>query len=208
MSPLPATTPRFGDPLPVEASPETLHFLGRRRSASALSLLEPGPDESQLRTLLTLAARAPDHGKLAPWRFIVLRGEAKRAFVQALENIALGRPDAAKAHAKLGKLRVPPVTIAVVSRPVETEIPRWEQELSAGAVCALLIIAAQAMGFGANWITDWYAYDSAATGLLGLAGDERIAGFVHLGAVGETPLERVRPDLEGLVTSWAPTNAA
>jgi len=200
-------TPRFGDPLPVEASPETLLFLGRRRSASALGLSEPGPDKEQLRALLTLAARAPDHGKLAPWRFIVLKGAAKSAFVQALEEIALGRADAAKAQAKLGKLRAPPVTVAVISRAAEAEIPRWEQELSAGAVCTLLIVAAQAMGFGANWITDWYAYDSAATGLLGLAVGERVAGYVHLGTADDAPLERVRPDLESLVSIWSPATA-
>jgi nitroreductase len=208
VSPLPLATPRFGDPLPVEASPETLLFLGRRRSASALSLSEPGPDEAQLRTLLTLAARAPDHGKLAPWRFIVLRGAAKSAFVQGLEEIALARADGAKAQAKLAKLRAPPVTVAVISRAAEAEIPQWEQELSAGAVCTLLIVAAQAMGFGANWITDWYAYDGAATGLLGLAGGERVAGYVHLGTAGDAPLERVRPDLESLVSTWSPATKA
>ena len=110
MSPLTLATPRFGDPLPVEASPETLLFLGRRRSASALSLSEPGPDESQLWTLLTLATRVPDHGKLAPWRFVVLRGVEKRVFVEGLEAIAATRPDATKLQAKLGKIRVPPLT--------------------------------------------------------------------------------------------------
>jgi nitroreductase len=202
VSPLPPSTPRFGDALPVEASPETLRFLGRRRSASALALAGPGPDDDQLRALLTVATRAPDHGKLAPWRFILLRGAAKAAFVEALGAIALGRPDAAKAQAKLGKIRTPPVTIAVISRSIAAEIPPWEQELSAGAVCTLLIVAAQAMGFGANWITDWYAYDAAAIRLLGLNPGEKVAGFVHLGTAVDAPLERVRPDLESLVSAW------
>jgi nitroreductase len=132
----------------------------------------------------------------------VLQGAEKRAFVEGLEAIAAARPDAAKVQAKLGKIRVPPLTVAVISRVVEGEIPEWEQRLSAGAVCAIMIIAVQAMGYGANWITDWYAYDPAATDLLGLTGSERVAGFVHLGTPTEPPLERVRPDVDALVTRW------
>jgi nitroreductase len=154
--------------------------------------------------MLTLATRVPDHGKLTPWRFIVLQGAGKRAFVESLEAIAAKRPEAAKLHAKLGKIRVPPVTVAVVSRIVEGEIPEWEQRLSAGAVCAMLLNAAQAMGYGANWITDWYAYDPDAAALLGVGESERVAGFVHLGTSTEAPLERIRPDVDALTTMWAP----
>jgi nitroreductase len=200
---LPQPAPQFGDTLAIRPSPETLDFLAHRRSASALTLGAPGPSGPELRALLTLAVRVPDHGKLGPWRFIVLQGDGKRAFVEGLEAIAASRPEAAKLHAKLGKIRVPPLTVAVVSRVVEGEIPEWEQRLSAGAVCAILIIAAQAMGYGANWITDWYAYDEAATRLLGLGEGERLAGFVHLGTPSEAPLERVRPDIHALVTDWA-----
>ena len=202
MAPLIPPAPQFGDDLAIRPSPDTLAFLARRRSASALSLGEPGPSQAELRALLTLAARAPDHGKLAPWRFVVLEGAGKRAFVEDLEAIAAARPDAAKLQAKLGKIRIPPLTVAVISRVVESEIPEWEQRLSVGAVCAILIIAAQAMGYGANWITDWYAYDAAATRLLGLESGERVAGFVHLGTSTEPPLERVRPDVDALVTRW------
>ncbi|MDB5483011.1 MAG: nitroreductase [Caulobacteraceae bacterium] len=208
MAPLPPAAPQFGDDLAIRPSPETLAFLARRRSASALTLGEPGPTEAELRALLTLATRAPDHGKLTPWRFIVLQGAEKRAFVEGLEAIAAARPDAAKVQAKLGKIRVPPLTVAVISRVVEGEIPEWEQRLSAGAVCAIMIIAVQAMGYGANWITDWYAYDPAATDLLGLTGSERVAGFVHLGTPTEPPLERVRPDVDALVTRWTRAMAA
>ena len=105
--------------------------------------------------MLRLATRVPDHGKLFPWRFVVLRGEAKRRFIAGLEAIAAGRPDAEKLKAKLGKIKAPPLTLAVISRATPAEIPEWEQRLSAGAVCMTLIIAAQAMGYGANWITDW-----------------------------------------------------
>jgi nitroreductase len=207
LAPLPPPVPQFGDTLAIRPSPETLAFLAHRRSASALTLGEPGPSDAELRTLLTLAARVPDHGKLAPWRFIVLQGAAKHAFVEGLQAIAAMRPDATKLHAKLGKIRVPPLTVAVVSRVVEGEIPEWEQRLSAGAVCAMLITAAQAMGYGANWITDWYAYDPDAVALLGLGENERVAGFVHLGTPSEPPLERVRPEVDALVTRWT-THAA
>jgi nitroreductase len=200
----PTGPPAFGDSLPIDPSPTTLAFLARRRSASAITLRAPGPSEAELARLLTLAARVPDHGKLAPWRFVVLQGEAKAAFVRGLEGIAAARSDAATAQAKLGKIRLPPLTIAVVSRHLPGDIPEWEQRLSAGAVCILLLVAAQAMGYGANWITEWYAYDDAAGRLLGLKAGERVAGFVHIGTPLEAPLERVRPDVEGLVEAWAP----
>jgi nitroreductase len=201
--PSPLARPAFGDPLPIEASPATLEFLARRRSAAALALRAPGPSEAELARLLILAARVPDHGKLSPWRFVVLRGAAKDRFVAGLETIATRRPDAAKAAAKLGKIRTPPLTVAVISRASQGEIPEWEQRLSAGAVCAMLIIAAQAMGYGANWITDWYAYDRDAGRLLGLGEGEQVAGFVQLGTAAEAPLERVRPDVAALTTEWA-----
>jgi nitroreductase len=194
--------PQFGEAAPIEASPETLAFLARRRSAAAMALTEPAPSDAELATLLRLAARVPDHGKLAPWRFVVLKGEAKRRFVAGLEAIAADRPDAEKLKAKLGKIKAPPLTVAVISRVRPGEIPEWEQRLSAGAVCMTLIVAAQAMGYGANWITDWYAYDADATHLLGLGESERVAGYVHLGTSAEPPLERVRPDVGAIVESW------
>ena len=194
--------PTFGDALPVKPVPEVLAFLARRRSASAMTLRAPAPGEAELKDILTLAARAPDHGKLSPWRFVVLRGEGKSAFLADLEAIAAAREDAAKALAKLGKIRTPPLTVAVISRYIEGEIPEWEQRLSAGAVCMLMTIAAQAMGYGANWITDWYAYDGAVGVLLKLAPGERVAGFVHLGTTAEDPQERVRPDVAAITTEW------
>ena len=194
--------PQFGEAAPIEASPQTLAVLARRRSASALALTEPAPSDAQLATLLRLATRVPDHGKLAPWRFVILRGENKRRFIAGLEAIAAHRDDGAKLTAKLGKLKAPPLTIAVVSRATAGDIPEWEQRLSAGALCMTLVIAAQAMGYGANWITDWYAYDADARALLGLAEDEQVAGFVHLGTSAETPLERVRPDVAAITSEW------
>ena len=200
---LPAA-PAFGDALLVTDAPAVLAFLARRRSASALSLHAPGPTDAELTDLLTLAARVPDHGKLAPWRFIVLRGDAKTALAERLEAIAATRPDAPKLTAKLGKLKAPPLGVAVVSRTVEGDIPAWEQLLSAGAVCTTLLYAATAMGYGANWITDWYAYDPEARTALGLAADEQVAGFVFIGTTAEAPQERVRPDVSALTTVWKP----
>lgn len=195
--------PEFGEAAPIEASRETLAFLARRRSAAALTLTAPAPSDAELATLLRLATRVPDHGKLFPWRFVALRGEGKQRFIAGLEAIAAERLDSARLVAKLGKIKAPPLTLAVVSRaPTPGEIPEWEQRLSAGAVCMTLIIAAQAMGYGANWITDWYAYDADAGKLLGLGDGERVAGFVHLGTSAETPLERVRPDVGALLSEW------
>ena len=195
--------PEFGQAAPIEASPQTLAFLARRRSASALTLTAPGPGDDEIATLLRLATRVPDHGKLFPWRFVILRGAGKARFVSGLEAIAAARPDGERLTAKLGKIKAPPLTVAVISRaPTPGDIPEWEQRLSAAAVCMTLIIAAQAMGYGANWITDWYAYDAEAGRLLGLGEGERVAGFVHIGASAETPLERVRPDVDTLVSEW------
>ncbi len=195
--------PAFGEPVQVaRRSPETLALLSRRRSASAAFLQAPGPSEEELAQLLRLAARAPDHGKLFPWRFIVIQGQPKAALVRELERYAAEQPKPDKALATLAKLRNPPVTVAVVSRTIDTDIPEWEQILSAAAVCENLLIGADAMGYGANWITDWYAYEDRSRALLGLDAQERIAGFVHLGTAAEPPLERVRPDMDKLVLRW------
>jgi nitroreductase len=178
-----------------------LDFLALRRSASALTLGEPAPSSGQVADLIRLAARVPDHGKLTPWRFVVLEGDGKTAFAAALARLAEGRGDAAAA-AKLGKLKTPPLCIAVIASPKPGAIPEWEQLLSAGAVCTTLTYAALAMGFGANWITDWYAYDAQAWALLGLQPNERVAGYVLIGTPREPPLERERPDAASLTSRW------
>lgn len=193
--------PEFGVPLPLAPAPEVLRFLALRRSASALTLAEPPPGPAEIEMLLRLAARVPDHGKLAPWRFILLDGAAKAGFAERLEALARGRDDP-QAAAKLGKLKVPPLCIAVISSPREAAIPEWEQLLSAGAACTTLLYAALAMGYGANWITDWYAYDPEAQAILGLAAHERVAGFIMLGTPREPPQERERPDPAARVSRW------
>lgn len=193
--------PEFGAALPVRASQPVLDFLALRRSASAVTLAEPAPDAAQLDDLLRLAARVPDHGKLAPWRFIVLEGAGKAAFAARLERLSRDRGDPTLA-AKLAKLKIPPLAVVVVSSPKEASIPEWEQRLSSGVVCTNLLYAALASGLGANWITDWYSYDPEATTILGLTEGERVAGFVLIGTAREPPLERERPQVAGLVTRW------
>ncbi len=195
--------PAFGAPIPTRAIPEVLDFLALRRSASAVTLMAPAPSADELEGLLRLAARVPDHGKLAPWRFVLLRGEDKTAFAGRLEALANSRGDA-KAAAKLAKLKAPPLGVAVISSPREGEIPQWEQVLSAGAVCVNLLYAAQALGYGANWITDWYAYDPEAQAILGLSAGERVAGFIFMGTPPEPPLERERLQVSPLVSAWKP----
>lgn len=193
--------PQFGAPLDLDPAPEVLAFLSRRRSTSAVTLGAPAPSAGELETLLRLATRVPDHGKLSPWRFVVLEGDGKARFAAKLEALALARGDPTAA-AKLAKLKMPPLAVAVISAPKAAAIPEWEQRLSAGAVCTTLLYAALAMGYGANWITDWYAYDPDATAILGLAGDEKLAAFMLLGTPREPPLERERPDVAALVTRW------
>lgn len=195
--------PAFGAALPLTARPDVLRFLALRRSTSAVTLGEPGPSAEQLTDLLRLAVRAPDHGKLNPWRFIVLDGAGKAGFAARLDALAEARGDA-KLAAKLAKLKIPPLAVAVISSPRAGAIPEWEQVLSAGAVCTNLTYAALAMGFGANWITDWYSYDPDAAALLGLEDGERVAGFVMLGTPREAPMERERPILDPLITHWTP----
>ncbi|WP_309604323.1 nitroreductase [Phenylobacterium sp.] len=201
-SPLPPA-PKFGVPVPLTPAPRVLTVLATRRSTSAVTLTSTGPSPAEIDTLIRLATRVPDHGKLAPWRFIVLEGDGKAAFAARLEALAAARGDQT-AVAKLAKLKIPPLAVAVISTPRPSAIPPWEQQLSAGAVCTTLLYAALAMGYGGNWITDWYAYDDGARAILGLTDTEQVAGFILIGTPREPPLERERPDAAGLVTRWAP----
>jgi nitroreductase len=196
--------PEFGETLPVEASPEVVAFLARRRSASAMALAAPGPDADQLADILRLAARVPDHGKLAPWRFVILQGPAKDVFAERITQLADSQANPTKAKAALRKLTRPPVAVAVISRFIPGEIPEWEQRQSASAVCHQMLLAAAALGWGANWITDWYSYDPRATTILGLAEGEQVAGYLYLGTTTEQPQERVRPDVAAITSEWSP----
>jgi nitroreductase len=187
--------------LPPPAPSEELRIrLATRRSAPAQALSDPGPTDADLESILTLGARTPDHGKLFPWRFVVLGRDSRAGIAAQLEPLADRQPDPRKARAVLAKLTAPPVTVLVVSTPVPGhKVPVWEQELSAGAVCMNLEHAANAFGYAASWITDWYSYDPDAVALFGVREGERIAGFIHMGAAAEPLLERPRPDLSARV---------
>lgn len=184
-------------PLPV-ASEDFADRLARRRSAPAQSLTGPGPSPDEIERILTLGARTPDHGKLFPWRFVVMGPQSRADLAEALLPLADRQPGADKARKVLMKLTAAPVTILVISAPVDSQkVPVWEQQLSAGAVCMNLEHAANALGYSASWITDWYSYDAEATALYGVRDGEQVAGFIHLGTLAEPPLERPRPDLAG-----------
>lgn len=178
-----------------------LSLLSARRSPPALSLAAPGPDAAQLAVLLEAALRVPDHGRMCPWRFIILEGAAKEALADRLDVLAAEREDAMKARAGIKKLRNPPLAIAVVSCSVEGRIPEWEQILSAGALCQNILLAATALGFGGNWVTGWYAYDDRARAMLKLGAAERVAGFILIGTPLESAPERPRPAIDA-VTTW------
>jgi len=197
--------PRFalGDPIPAPAaSKELRHQLATRRSASAQNLTSPGPSPDEINDILALGTRTPDHGKLFPWRFVVLGPQSRADLARALVPLAERQPDTGKATKVLSKLTAPPLTILVLSVPVAGhKVPEWEQQLSAGAVCMNLEHAASAFGYSASWITDWYSYDPEALGLFGVVAGERVAGFIHIGTLNEPPLERPRPDLTAL-TTW------
>lgn len=179
--------------LPVR-SDELLNRLATRRSAPAQQLAAPAPSGEELQTLLSLAMRTPDHGKLAPWRLVVLGPQTRADIVEKLSAMTSRLPDPVKGKAVLAKLANPPLTVLVVSSPVHGhKVPVWEQELSAGAVCMNIEHAANALGYSASWITDWYSFDAEALALFGVKEGEKVAGFIHIGTLAEPPLERPRP---------------
>lgn len=201
LSPLPCFA--LGDPVPSPVASDSLRQrLATRRSASAQSLTGPAPTPDEVLEILSLGARTPDHGKLFPWRFVVLGPQSRAGLAEALAPMAARQPDPGKAAKVLSKLTAPPLTILVLSAPIAGhKVPEWEQQLSAGAVCMNLEHAANALGYAASWITDWYSYDPEALALFGVGADERVAGFIHIGTLAEPSLERPRPDVAAK-TTW------
>jgi nitroreductase len=186
--------------------PDAIELLKTRRSVKPMELTVPGPSAADLDTLLTLAARVPDHGKLAPWRFIVFEGDARLAAGEKIAAIFRAtRPDATPEQIEFERRRLAraPLVVAVVSRAgPHVKIPEWEQVLSAGAAAMSLVLAAHALGYAANWITEWYAYDRRVLDALGLAAHEKIAGFVHVGTPARPAEDRARPALSDIVTRY------
>jgi nitroreductase len=187
--------------------PDALELLKTRRSFKAAELTGPAPSAAEIDTLLTVASRVPDHGKLVPWRFIVFEGEARRAAGAAIVTAFHAKyPDAKpeQAEAERARLARAPLVIAVVSRAApHVKIPEWEQVLSAGAAAMNLVLAAHALGYGAAWITEWYAYDRGVLDVLGLKPHEKIAGFVHIGRPPGAPEDRPRPPLAEIATRYS-----
>ena len=185
---------------------DTIELLKARRSAPAATLSEPGPSAQDIEILLQIAARVPDHGKLAPWRFIIFEGEGRgRAgeIVAAVYAKAHPGADAGRLETEKKRFSLAPLVIGVVSRAAPHEkIPEWEQVLSAGAVCMNLIVAANAQGFASVWLSEWCAYDREVLARLGVGENERIAGFIHIGRNAGPREDRPRPALADIVTRF------
>jgi nitroreductase len=185
---------------------DALDLLKTRRSLKPVELVGPGPAASEIDTLLTVASRVPDHGKLVPWRFIVFEGAARLAAGDAIVAAFRAKYPEAKEEQvayERGRLARAPLVIAVVSRAgPHVKIPEWEQVLSAGAAAMSLVLAAHALGYAANWITEWYAYDRGVLEAFGLRDNERIAGFIHIGTPVNPPEDRPRPPLGEIATRY------
>jgi nitroreductase len=187
-------------------APGAIDLLLSRRSGSAKAMTGPGPTREQLMTILQAGTRVPDHGKLSPWRFIILEGDARARFgevlVEALKESEQGVTED-RLTLERGRFLRAPTIVAVVSRVREAiPIPEWEQILSAGACCQTIVIATHALGFVANWITEWCAYHPHVRERLGLKSGERVAGFIYIGRAALPLEERLRPRLSDLLTFW------
>ncbi|HEY0329829.1 MAG TPA: nitroreductase [Rhodopseudomonas sp.] len=186
---------------------DVVEFLKTRRSIKPREMTEPAPSPAELDTILTIAARVPDHGKLAPWRFIVFEGDARvRAGALIAKAFADKHPAASPddVAAQQNYLTEAPLVIALVSSPKQhPKVPEWEQQLSAGASALNLVSAATALGYGANWLTGWAAYDREVMTALGLAPEEKLAGFIHIGSRPSRAVDdRPRPALSEIVTRF------
>lgn len=187
-------------------SSPVLDFMLARRSVPISELGEPGPSDSQIETILTVASRTPDHGRLAPWRFILYRGEARDRIGELLAARAEEREgplNDGRRQQELARFSRAPLVIGVVHVPREhPRIPQWEMYLSGAAAAMNLVIAAGALGFGANWITNWYADDEEGRRIVGLAPQEKVIGFVHIGSYDAEVSERPRPELGDIVSDY------
>lgn len=195
-------------PIDIPASPHMLARLEARRSSPLRGLVEPGPTEEELSRLLRLAVRVPDHGRLAPWHFIVVAGDARRSLGERLDALyARQNPGLPPAKADMWTLYLmrAPVTVVLVSRPdLTSKVPEWNQVLSAGAAGMALTVAASAMGFATQWLLKWPGRDPEAAALLGVTAGERVAGFIHIGRPSALSEDRPRPALDEVVRFWSP----
>ena len=188
------------------AMPDAIELLMTRRSMKPREMTGPGPSPAELETILTIGARVPDHGKLAPWRFIVFEGDARVRAGEIIAGVfAKKNPKATAAEIEVEKRRLTdaPLVIGVVSftKP-HPKVPAWEQELSAGASAMNMVNAATALGFGACWLTGWFAFDRDVLDGFGLKPDEKLAGLIHIGKVSKASEDRPRPALSDIVTRF------
>ena len=187
---------------------DPIEFLVTRRSTVARMMGEPSPNDSELRKIMEAGMRVPDHGRLTPWRFIILRGEARETIGNVIaEAFKKNTPGAIEEQINIERERLTraPVVITVLSRiQRDHKIPEWEQVLSSGAACQTMLIAAQSMGYAAQWLTEWYAYDNDVKNALGAEPGDKISGFVYLGTgIGELK-DRARPAYDDIVSEWSP----
>jgi nitroreductase len=185
-------------------APAALDLLLTRRSGSAKAMKAPGPSKKQLADILQAGARAPDHGKLFPWRFIVFEGDGRARAGDILAEVLEAEGEREKqVEEERGRFLRAPLVIGVISSAREMhKIPVWEQELSAGAVCQNILIAATALGFVGNWLTEWYAFHPAVKEKFGLKPGERVAGFLYIGTARDELEERPRPEMDKIVTRF------
>ncbi|MEO8366419.1 MAG: nitroreductase [Pseudoxanthomonas sp.] len=192
--------------------PDLLQSLDTRRSTPSRQLGPPGPDEETLLRMLQAAVRVPDHGKLVPFRFLRIHEDARQALGEILASRALALdPHASTAALEKDRARFShaPLIVTVIARlDARHKVPEQEQLLSAGCVCFALLQASQALGFGAQWLTGWAAYDAVVGKTLGLKADEKIVGFIHIGTPGMDAPERDRPDAAALLSDWNPAVAS
>lgn len=179
-------------------------FLAVRRSIPAFQMREPGPAKTEIEEILRLASRVPDHGKIAPWRFIVYRGAERARIGEELLKLRLSfEPGLSPEIIEVERTRFTraPTVIAVISKAgPHAKVPEWEQVMSAGALCMNTLIAANALGYVSNWLTEWFAFDERACPLLGIQPGEKVAGFIHIGSSDFPAVERPRPELSDTVT--------
>jgi nitroreductase len=185
-------------------APDAIDLLLTRRSGSAKAMKAPGPSRKQIDQILQAGARVPDHGKLFPWRFIIFEGKGRERAGDILAEVMEAEGERAKqVEEERGRFLRAPLVIGVISCAREAhKVPVWEQELSAGAVCQNILIAATALGFVGNWLTEWYAFHPVVKQQMGLKPGERVAGFIYIGTAKDELEERPRPEMEKITTRF------
>ena len=183
-----------------------IDFLTTRLSPPIQELTEPAPDDGEIEQMIRIATRVPDHGRLEPWRFIVYRGDARKRAGELLAELAEQREgplSEGRRQQELSRFSRAPLVIGVISSPKDhPKIPQWEMFLSAGAAAMNLVHAANALGYRAHWITNWYSDTEEGRRILGLAPRERVVGFVHIGTYAGSVPERPRPDVTKLISEY------